>query len=361
MTSDRERFFRTIRHEPHPDLLYYARFTPDIEARVAEHVGVPASRLADHFKMFDPVQVGSVSGSSTSLAERPELRAYYEDVTIPEGTFVDQHGVLRVPGSLYHFTHRVSPLRNAESLDEIERFPFAEQPIPGEKELAEQVAEAREAGLVTMCWVGHMYETAWQVRGYEEFLMDMMSEPDRAHYILERITQGNIRRAEAAARAGVDYLRTGDDVANQTTLMFHPDMWRSFIKSRWARVYDAARRINPDIQIWYHSDGNITDIIPELIEMGVTILNPVQPECMDVHEIKRRYGRQLVLDGTVGTQTTMPFGDAQDVRDLVRARAAELGGDGALMLSPTHVLEPEVPVENVLAFFETCRELSERR
>jgi uroporphyrinogen decarboxylase len=121
-------------------------------------------------------------------------------------------------------------------------------------------------------------------------------------------------------------------------------------------VYEAARRIKPDIEIWYHSDGNITDIIPELIDIGVTILNPVQPECMDIHEIKRRYGDKLVLDGTIGTQTTMPFGTTDEVRRTVRSRVRDLGRDGALILSPTHVLEPEVPVENVMAFLETSRE-----
>jgi uroporphyrinogen decarboxylase len=116
------------------------------------------------------------------------------------------------------------------------------------------------------------------------------------------------------------------------------------------------RSINPDIQIWYHSDGNITDIIPELIDIGVTILNPLQPECLDIHKLKQEYGKHLVFDGTVGTQTTMPFGTPDEVRRVIRERKEKLGQDGALILSPTHVLEPEVPIENILAFVEACRE-----
>jgi uroporphyrinogen decarboxylase len=305
--------------------------------------------------MFAPASIGSVPGGTSRLEDEPDLHRYYADVDVPDGAYVDSHGVLHAPGSSYHFTHRVSPLRNTRTLSEIEAYPFRLPPIPDPSELRPRVEQVHAAGGVSHCWIGHMYETAWQVRGYEQFLMDMAAEPDNAEFILETITRENIRRAEAAAHAGVDYLRTGDDVAHQTSLMFSKDMWRRFIKTRWARVYEAARRIKPDIQIWYHSDGDIREIIPELIDIGVTILNPVQPECMDVAEIKRRYGTHLVLDGTIGTQTTMPFGSEEDVRTTVRQRAGELGYDGALILSPTHVLEPEVPAGNILAFLETCR------
>lgn len=355
MATMRERFYQTVNHEPHSDLLYYAGFTPDILARVQAAVG--AENLGEYFEMFRPAPVGSISGSNSTVADRPDLARYYEGETMPEGSYLDAHGVLHVPGSSYHFTHRVSPLRNVDSLDEIERYPYYRAPIPDDETMAAAAEKAHAEGKVTVCWIGHMYETSWQIRGYEEFLMDMIAEPDRAEFILETITKGNILRAEAAARAGVDYLRTGDDVANQNTLMFCKDMWERFMKSRWARVYEAARRIKPDIQIWYHSDGNIQDIIPDLIDIGVTILNPVQPECMDIYEIKRRYGDKLVLDGTIGTQTTMPFGSAEEVRQTILSRVEDLGQDGALILSPTHVLEPEVPVENVLAFFETCSAL----
>ncbi len=128
------------------------------------------------------------------------------------------------------------------------------------------------------------------------------------------------------------------------------------IKERWAKVYAAAREIKPDIQIWYHSDGNIEEIIPEMIEIGLTVLNPVQPECIDVVKLKKLYGKKMVFDGTVGTQTTMPFGSPEEVKKVVRTRKKELGYDGVLMLSPTHVLEPEVSVENIEAFFSACKE-----
>ncbi len=202
--------------------------------------------------------------------------------------------------------------------------------------------------------MGHTYETAWQIRGYEEFLTDLMLHPELAEALLDRLANRNCIVATAAARAGVDYLRLGDDVANQRSLMFPPDLWRRIFKPRLARIIAAGRRENPGIDVWYHSDGNIEAIIPDLIEVGVTILNPVQPECMDPVKLYREYGRDLVLDGTIGTQTVMPFGTPRDVTDTVQRTIDQLGQAGGLILSPTHVLEPEVPIANIEAFFAAC-------
>jgi len=135
-----------------------------------------------------------------------------------------------------------------------------------------------------------------------------------------------------------------------------PKMWREFIKPYHAEVYKAVKAINPDIKIWYHSDGNPIEVVEDLIEIGVDILNPLQPECVDIYEMKRRYGDVLVFDGLIGTQSTMPFGTPQDVKDAVRRVKDDFGQNGGLIISPTHVLEPEVPVDNIVAFVEACKE-----
>ena len=91
-------------------------------------------------------------------------------------------------------------------------------------------------------------------------------------------------------------------------------------------------------------------------DIGVTILNPVQPECMDLAFLEREYGHRLVFDGTIGTQTTLPFGTPAEIRETVRLRKRTLGQNGGLVLAPTHIVEPEVPLDNVLAFLDACRE-----
>jgi uroporphyrinogen decarboxylase len=133
-------------------------------------------------------------------------------------------------------------------------------------------------------------------------------------------------------------------------------MWRTWLKPRLARTITAARAVRPDVLVFYHSDGDVTAIIPDLIEIGVDILNPIQPECMDPVALKRAYGERLSFWGTIGTQSTFPFGSPEDVRREVRARIATVGVGGGLFLAPTHVIEPEVPFDNIVAFVEAVRE-----
>ena len=110
------------------------------------------------------------------------------------------------------------------------------------------------------------------------------------------------------------------------------------------------------MRIKYHTDGNVAAIIPDLIDAGLDILNPVQPECMHLDELHRLYGDRLTFDGTIGTQSTMPWGTPEDVRARVREVIDKYGRDGGLIIAPTHVLEPEVPLANIDALFETCRQ-----
>ncbi|MBN1345408.1 MAG: hypothetical protein JXQ73_22130 [Phycisphaerae bacterium] len=346
-----ERFRATCAHQRPDRLLYAASFTPDLHRRLAERLGT--DDFTGHYEMFAPVPADPRPPKDH---RPPDFSEYYEDANLPENATISEDGPAMVPSGFYHFWGYVSPLRNAASLDELEAYPLDDHTTYETDHLAAVVAEAHADGRVAVGNVVHMYETSWQIRGYEEFLIDLITQPEWAECILDKVARRCKFRAVAAARAGADYLMCGDDVANQNALMFSADVWRTFIKSRWADVWAAARSVRPDIEIFYHSDGNIMSIIPELIEIGVTILNPVQPECVDPKEIKRLYGDKVVLHGTIGTQSTMPFGTSDDVRQTVKQRVDTLAADGALMLAPTHVLEPEVPIENVEAFFDACRE-----
>lgn len=346
-------FKATIQHEYHEDYLFYANFTPEIERRLRERLKLDRSvDIRKYTGMYNPV---SVNLKPPKIKKAKDFTKYYKDMNITEGAFINDLGVLEIPGSMFHFTSYISPLRNITTLNEILDFPFPNVDNYTGYHMKDEVDKAHEEGYVTCCWLTHMYEDSWQIRGYTQFLTDMIDNPEICEFILDKITERNLKKAVAAAKAGVDVLFSGDDVANQRSLMFSPKLWRRFIKSRWAKVYQAAKSIKPDIQVWYHSDGNIEAIIPELIEIGVTILNPVQPECLDPVVIKKKYGKNIVLDGTIGTQSTMPFGTPEEVRKVIKDRKATLGYDGALILSPTHVLEPEVPIENIAAFVEECR------
>ncbi len=349
-----ENFRKTVAHEPHDEFLFYASFVPSLMDKLKNKYGIKEdAEIVEFFGMYEQTRVQPKAPERNST---PDFSRYFTNVEKPEGSTINSNGVLVIPAKFYHFTRFISPLRNAKKFSDIENFPFPPSSGFDGTGMKEKVEELHRDGKVAMTWTGHMYEVAWQVRGYEEFLIDMANNPEWCEYILDRFMERNLNIAVLAARAGVDVIQTGDDIANQNALMFSKPMWRRYIKDKWAKVYSAAREINPDIQIWYHSDGNIAEIIPEMIEIGLTILNPVQPESMDLAALKKMYGKQLVFDGTIGTQTTMPFGSPEEVKKVVRERKRELGYDGALIISPTHILEPEVPLENVEAFVSACKE-----
>jgi len=368
-----ELFRATVYHQPHIEFLFRASFTPHIQKRLVERYRLALDtesvqkrlrrlglseyplpeemELDEYFGMFKPVRV-----NPKETIPQADYSSYYVGVKKPKGSFINSLGVLNIPAQFYHFTRYISPLRNAATLREIEAFPFPLATSCDETGMKKQVEKAHKKGLVSETVIGHMYENAWQVRGYEEFLIDMHDDPKRCEYILDRFAERNERIAATAGRAGVDMLLTGDDVANQNALMFSKEMWQKFMKSRWAKVFAAARAGNPNIQIWYHSDGDITSIIPDLIEIGVTILNPLQPECLNLKKLKKEFGAHLVFEGSIGTQSTMPFATPDEIKRVIRERKKTLGYDGALIIAPTHILEPEVPLENIEAFVEACRE-----
>ena len=351
MSTDLENFRATTEHRRPGRILYTAGFTDDLRRRVIEHIGT--EDIAGHYGFHSP----------TSLpVRRPEgldpidYSRYWAGEDLAPGTTFDGVGVAMVPSGFYHFWGYVSPLRNAKSLSEIETYPLDDLSGWDLSYMPQLVEAAHAQGRVACLFVGHMYETAWQIRGYEQFLLDTIERPAWAECLLQRLADQNRVRALAAARAGANWIRCGDDVANQKALMFAPETWRKLVHSRWASIWAEVKSIHPGAKIWYHSDGNVLDIVGEMVEAGLDILNPVQPECLDADEVHRRFGKRLTLDGCIGTQSTMPWGTPSDVRARVKEVIDRYGRDGGLMLAPTHVLEPEVPLANIDAFADAARE-----
>jgi uroporphyrinogen-III decarboxylase len=136
-------------------------------------------------------------------------------------------------------------------------------------------------------------------------------------------------------------------------MLFSPQTWRRFFKPRMAELIARLRAINPGIKVAYHTDGDVREVIPELIEVGIDVLNPVQPACMDPAEIGRLYGDRLCFWGTLDEQHTLPFGSPDDVRREVRERLTTIGRGGGLILAPTHHVQLDTPLENLWAMVET--------
>jgi uroporphyrinogen decarboxylase len=275
------------------------------------------------------------------------------------GTHIDVWGVAHEPGSAaaMHMTRMIHPLKGIEDFERIKEYPF---PSFANGTGAEQEAAVRDIHGKGLAALGMMqmtiWETAWYIRGMEDLMMDMMGDEPAASFILDRITGEAITRAQSYARAGADIVYLGDDIGMQRSIMMNADLYRAWLKPRLKTVIDAARRINPNIIIMYHSCGYVTPFINDLIEAGVDVLNPVQPESMDYHEIIGEYKDRLSFHGCVGTQTVMPFSSPAEVKAVVKDCLNTAGPAGGLLPAPTHLLEPEVPWENIIAYVEACRE-----
>jgi uroporphyrinogen decarboxylase len=140
-------------------------------------------------------------------------------------------------------------------------------------------------------------------------------------------------------------------------LIISPPLWRRHIKPRMKTIIESAKK--KGVYVLYHTDGNCEPIIPDLIEIGVDILNPIQPECMDPAKIKEQYGEKLTLSGTISIQDTLPRGTVEDVRSEVKARIRTCGQGGGLIISPSNQVLLDTKVENFLAIYDAVREFGQ--
>jgi uroporphyrinogen decarboxylase len=198
-----------------------------------------------------------------------------------------------------------------------------------------------------------VYEMYFRLRGMDNVLLDMALDPELAGEMFKRCADFSIQIArEACKRFPLDWLWTGDDVAGQDSLMMSPAMWREQIKPHLQRVFDVSKAAG----VWHahHCCGALRPIIPDLIEMGMDVLNPVQCNCdgMDPFELKREFGEQIAFMGGLDTVDLLPNGSAGDVRRTVaRLLQGMTAGGGGYLLAASHTVPPETPDENIFALY----------
>ena len=251
------------------------------------------------------------------------------------------------------------PLSGARSVEEVARFAFPD--LADERRytgLAAQVARWQAQGWAVAGGPPHLggelFESGYRLRGFANFMVDLRLRKSLAGYLLDQLTALTIHSALILARAGVDILLLDDDVAMPTGLIISPATWREFFKPRLAAVIRLARAANPDLLIFYHSDGDFTDIVADLVEVGVNVINPVQPDCMDALAIKRQFGDRLALWGAVGTAAAWDHGTPEQIRAEVKHRIETLGPAG-LLLCPAYDLD-YAPFANIAAFVAAVKE-----
>ena len=303
----------------------------------------PYLRPRDPLQAFTP-QYGSASGQpATWLDERT-----YEDVW----------GVRYRLGDDGRYRQWISgPLQDAEKADEVARRPLVtSEQICEPDNFPQRVAQLKREGKFVMANVENPFRRLWILRGYENALVDYLANADLLEAIYDHVYSLHTEMGRRAARAGVDLIRVVGDIAMQDRIIMGPGAWRRFDKPRMARLIATCQAANSQVRFFFHSDGKLTDLMDDLIEIGFTVINPIQPECMDPVQVKRRWGSRITLHGGISIQRTLPFGTVSEVRREVHDLIRQCGYDGGLVLMPSNNIQPDTPLENILACYEAARD-----
>jgi len=286
-----------------------------------------------------------------------DARALFPREEIPAETDVDEFGVGHSHHpNCFHMTRMHHPLRGEDvTLEEIRQFPLPRIAADAEEQVRRVVVAQQAQGRAVMAGMAcTVWEIAWYLRSMEDLMTDMLTDDERATVHLDRLTANAVERIQLAARAGCDLVQLGDDIGMQQTTLMSVELWRTWLKPRLVQVIQAGRAIKPDLLIFYHSCGYVLPFLEDLVEIGIDILNPVQPECMAFADVLKKVGGRMSFWGTLGTQSTLPFGAPADVQRVVWENLRLCGPQGGLVIGPTHLVEPEVPWTNLVAMKEAC-------
>ena len=352
----RDRVLTALGHEAPDRCPLQVSFTPEFAERLRKHLRLDDSKSHNPHGGGNTYQLERALDEDMLITSVCWANSYYQ----PQKRYTDEWGVgwdsveYDTRFGKGRYTEICShPLADTAVLDSYRA------PDPTRPSLYED-ARQMVAAYKTEYWINGavpttIFETAWALRGLPQLLMDFMEDPDLADRILD-IPLGYHREAAVRlAKLGVDMIWFGDDVGTQSGMLMSPDTWRRFLKPRLADIIQAVKGVNPRVKVAYHSDGTIWPIIPELIDIGVDILNPVQPACMDPAEIKKRFGKNLCFWGTIDEQHTLPFGTSVDVRKEVLLRLKTIGKSGGLIIGPTHHVQLDTPVENLEELVRTVK------
>ena len=245
-------------------------------------------------------------------------------------------------------------LENATGLDDIEDFPWPKIEWFDFSNIASELEEYE--GFAIMASGASIYQHPAFNRGIENLLCDMLTDPDMAERMMDHYVEFYLEYFAAlfeSSKGRIDILRIADDLGMQDRILISPDLFRKFVKPRLKRFTDMAHSY--DVKVMFHSCGDIIPFIDEIIESGVDILDPIQTTAsgMDPFVLKKQFGERIIFHGSIDTQYTLPQGSPEAVRNEMDEMAKVLGEGGGFIAAPSHILQPDVPLENIIALYET--------
>jgi uroporphyrinogen decarboxylase len=341
--NSKARVQAALKREPADRVPIWMWFHPETARQLGRMLEIPADRVSD------------VLGDDIRQAWIGNNYAMEGIVHERDGeTHTDFWGIEWVKEGPFNQICR-SPLQGVDE-EQVRQYRYPQDRIPDLLENLKPVAAAAREFFVGADVSPCLYEMVCRVRGMEEATLDLAGSPELARSMLKQAGDFSVRLAEAACnRFPLDWLWTGDDVGSQQGMIMSPAAWRDLIKPLLAHVFQVGR--SRGLWVAYHSCGAIRPIIPDLIEIGLSVLNPIQCNCpgMDPLELKREFGKRLAFMGGVDTQGVLPKGTRQEVHGATKRLVEGMTADGGgYILAASHTVPPETPMENILAMYEAA-------
>jgi len=279
--------------------------------------------------------------------------------------YFNSWGVGSVEGDPGTWFPAIHPLAETHAIDDIERYPWPDMNDPTRvahvKVEAQKLADEKKYAILATPWLAFPLERAFAMQRMDRFMLYLGRYPDFARALLTRIAElcktlmGHFLRETGD---NIDMIKIGDDLGMQNSLLMSPKMYRQIVKPIHAD-YISFIKSRTKARVFFHTDGDVFDLIPDFIEMGVDILNPIQTSAgkmSNLEELKKQFGKNIIFCGAIDTHHVLPFGTPDEVRAEVKRIIEILGKDGGYMLASVHTILPDVPAENVLAMVDAAVE-----
>jgi len=265
-------------------------------------------------------------------------------------TLLDEWGIKWVPGTSGEYW-RITyyPLQDIELDDLI----TPDLDAPGRFEKAMNNVKRYKDRYYVIGVNSSLFEQAWFLRGYEVLIKDFYFNKNYVNKLLDKILFWKIEQGKRLAELGVDAIQIGDDLSTQFDLMLSPKILEEFLFPRYKRWINELKK--KGVHIFFHTDGAIEKIIPYFIDLGVDVLDPLQPECNNLQRVKSLYGEKLAFHGCISVQRTLAFGTVENVEEEVKDVISTMGKNGGYILSPAHKIDAHMPLKNIITLYECAK------
>ena len=273
-------------------------------------------------------------------------------ISHPDGTVENVWGVIEKPSADGKYMKKVTgPFFKNDDLDSF-NWPSLDciEPVESIRKKIEMYKDEYSI----FAYVNNPFKSCWLMRGLQNYLCDTVADEDFAIALWEKAASYELQKGINFIKAGGDVIEVVGDIAMQDRMMVSPSVWRKIDKPRLASMIQIWKSCNPDIIPFFHSDGDMEEVLPDLIEIGFQIIDPIQPECMDVEYIKKKYGKDFTLHGTISIQQTLPHGTLEDVRKETKHRISLAQNDGGIIIAPANHVLDDTPLENLLEMYRTA-------